>query len=908
MTWHGHSARSGWYNTAAMSDPFNRRRFLQAAAATTISAVAVPRLPAREALFEGPDSLYHGDDWETLNPGYWQIKDGALRRRIHNLGDRARRTGFPYHYETHGRDGERSMPVDYDPSLPPGLIWHRRWRLQGEHGLQAEGQILAKAHGPREGDSPEWKIYQQGYGLIGLAFGSATLFESFGMSGQNGKAAWIAAWTDDGYFGIREHGSDRVVATKRVPAPSPGDRFLITVTISDLRANTASAVVSLEINGRRVAEIQVDDIAATKHLAGFAGIAGRGLLDFEIAKFSVVPKENIPLEPVLNECHSCYALGDTLRPVDDAWQVRFIALFRSDGETAEIRVADSPDPAGGWQSVAPAGSAPIVNNDFRRNTAVVDARLPSSPANQDLYYTVWKDGRDVTADPRLGTDAVGIGTGQVGEVPSTGSYVGRLPRLTAPYKLCGLSCHAIHGGGPKLPDAGAGGGFFVHDQPTGKAYQHLEEFGFQVMMWEDDVWYMELLLYPPSPDDAYKIVTTTLCGPTTRWQMMRHWNTINPGDHDYGMDDVKGPEQLAIRTFDDLGQDRDYMRRNFQIVHHLVTGDDAPSGTANPKKWRRWKMPNRDFSLLILDSRLWRSSQDTNIWDDQGWGARESLYSRSDVTRSLLGEEQFAWLSETIRSDSSPLICLTGINGMHTIWTGSGRREDAKTVLGERDRVAADYAGWVMAGADRVLEVLGSRDGVVTVYGDVHVGMILQNLEHRVFECSFGPIGRSGGRGVKEGFGPLMQDFDGRNVEIKALYHQRYDTPDLKKLDGPFYWNFLEMEFDPRGADPTIALRVRNLVDSAAENPRGGGSVRAKASATGRPPSCALPPVKLLPNADVLLSAEDGRPLRGSRTLADGTLSIRGLVGVKPGEAVLATARAGDKVVARRLITGSWVG
>ena len=76
------------------------------------------------------------------------------------------------------------------------------------------------------------------------------------------------------------------------------------------------------------------------------------------------------------------------------------------------------------------------------------------------------------------------------------------------------------------------------------------------MMWEDDVWYMELLLYPPSADDAYKIVTTTLCGPTTRWQMMRHWNTINPGDHDYGMDDVKGPEQIAIRTHEDLGQDR----------------------------------------------------------------------------------------------------------------------------------------------------------------------------------------------------------------------------------------------------------------------------------------------------------------------------------------------------------------
>ena len=75
------------------------------------------------------------------------------------------------------------------------------------------------------------------------------------------------------------------------------------------------------------------------------------------------------------------------------------------------------------------------------------------------------------------------------------------------------------------------------------------------MVWEDDVWYMELVMYPPSTDDAYKIVALSICGPTSRWQMMRHWNVINPGDHDYGMDDVKGPEQIAIRKTDGLGKD-----------------------------------------------------------------------------------------------------------------------------------------------------------------------------------------------------------------------------------------------------------------------------------------------------------------------------------------------------------------
>ena len=120
------------------------------------------------------------------------------------------------------------------------------------------------------------------------------------------------------------------------------------------------------------------------------------------------------------------------------------------------------------------------------------------------------------------------------------------------------------------------------------------------MLWEDDVWYLELVLYPPSTDDAYKIITETLAGTTTRWQMMRHWNVINPGDHDHGMDDVKGPEQIVIRNRDGLGQDAEYMRRNFQIVHHLGTGAEEVDPLANPKKWRAWKMPNRDFTFVVL--------------------------------------------------------------------------------------------------------------------------------------------------------------------------------------------------------------------------------------------------------------------------------------------------------------------
>ena len=215
-------------------------------------------------------------------------------------------------------------------------------------------------------------------------------------------------------------------------------------------------------------------------------------------------------------------------------------------------------------------------------------------------------------------------------------------------------------------------------------------------------------------------------------------------------DDVKGPEQIAIRNRDDLGQDPAYMGRNFQIVQHLVRGEENPSATENPKRWAAWKMPNQDFTLMMIDARLWRSSQDTHIWATEGWGGDRDIYDRTDPTRSLLGEAQFAWLQQVITTDTSPMILLTGLNGMHTVWEPSPKLQ--------RNRVVADYAGWVKAGCDRVIELLATRDGVVSVYGDVHNGCIMTNTDHNLIECSFGPIGRTGGRQVKPGFGRTMVD------------------------------------------------------------------------------------------------------------------------------------------------------
>jgi hypothetical protein len=849
-----------------------------------------------------------GEGWEGLNLGYWKIENGAMRRVLSAVGDRARNTGFPYHYESQlNPDGK--MPREYDPSLPMGTMWNRHWKLANDYSIKVTAKIChLSAARQRQGEGSSWAMYQTNYGLFGISFGGHSQFESFYPSPE---ASPMFIVKEDGSYGLMRYQQWEPVPVTLLSQGKVAPLQVDDLIELDLRVSGNTITAILTVNSIQHPTLSITD--AEFSLSGYFGLVARGLLDVEVSEVDVQQSDNITLNAPLNDCHVCYPLGDTLKKVGGCWQVRFIGIFRSAGELVQIKVADSAKPVGGWQGVLVAGQAAIVSNDFRVNTAVIDVLLPHSPADKTLYYTLWKDGVDVTTDPRIGTDSVGPGTGLVGDVPNDGNYVGRLPQLTAPYRVCGLSCHAIHTAGKsELDDDGQGGWcgprvtnapvgdcripepFFVHDQPCHGAFKYLEDFNYQIMLWEDDVWYMELLLYPPSTVDAYKIVTTSIAGPTTRWQMMQHWNVLNPGDHDHGMDDVKGPEQLVIRNRADLGQDPSYMVRNFQIVSHLMTGKENPSGKDNPKRWRKWKMPNRDFSLMVMDSRLWRTSQDTAIWADEGWGHDKELYSRSDPTRTLLGEEQFAWLLSELRTDSSMLICLTGINVLHTIWGGHSGT-DWLNMLVERDRVSADYAGWVKAGADRVLELISERGGVVTIYGDVHAGSIVRNEQLRIFECSFGPIGRWGGRSLIEGFARKMQDFDGRAIEVIALYHHEFNDPDLGKQGSINYWNVLEAEFDTRPTDPLVSLAIRNITDTLDAPKRGGGAVTAAASDMGKPLQSKLAPFNTLKSADILFLNSKGQPIRGARSDANGLVSIKGFSSLLAGEKIVMLAISGDK-------------
>ena len=373
----------------------DRREFLKASVVSVAGAAAVEPLAAIAAAtpremrvddFARADSLHAGDAWESLNPGYFQIAGRALRRKLHNLGDQRPGTKFPWHWETHQK---AKMPVEYDPSLPLGILWRRDWRLAGNYSIRIEGQIRDLA--PREKAST-WQMHQPGYAFVGIAFGGRSLHESWEGGAASGRAAWIAAWRDSGKFGVYDHAQKTLVPVRKdaevdTPPPKKNERFEIIVSVRGANSKTAEVVCSLTVGGD-TSEVRLSGVDRAQVTDRFFGIATRGLLDWQIDRVSLEPGSNKALDTPQNALHVCYALGDTLRQMSEGWRCRFVALFRSDGKMAEVRVAREAAPAGGWAAVPVAGRGPIVTNDFRMTSAVIDALLPADPSETDLYYTV----------------------------------------------------------------------------------------------------------------------------------------------------------------------------------------------------------------------------------------------------------------------------------------------------------------------------------------------------------------------------------------------------------------------------------------------------------------------------------------------------------------------------------------
>jgi len=150
-----------------------------------------------------------------------------------------------------------------------------------------------------------------------------------------------------------------------------------------------------------------------------------------------------------------------------------------------------------------------------------------------------------------------------------------------------------------------------------------------------------------------------------------------------------------------------------------------------------------------------------------------------------------------------------------------------------------------------------------------------------------------------------MKDVDDRELEIHALYHAKHATPTLDPHEKgtPYYWNFLEMEFNPQKAEPTIGMRIRNLIDPPSETPRGGGALEIPASQTGRSTFSTVAAFKTLPNADVRFSDVSGKPIMATRSGADGSVRAQAMIDIEAGTTVIATAFDGGEVESKTMVT-----
>jgi len=427
--------------------------------------------------FARADSLYHGDGWETVNPGCWKIENHALRRRLRNRGDWGASLEFPFRALLDGPQpavAKLPLPRPYGPALPVAMIWKRDWKLQGNYTIRIDATVRALP--PVIEERKNDPDYAPAYSLMGIGFGSRSLLESWSV-GKAKTAAWMALWRGDGRFGIYSHATDGPeTAAERSEKTSlslqPGETVRIEFEVSGV--NPEKATVTARFGARsRETIVQCLNVNREEYTEGYFGLVGRGLLDFEVNRVALVPLKNQPTQVPVNDLHVCYPLGDTLRKVDSSWHCTFIAMFRSDGGRVQIRVADKPQPQSEWKTVPAAGSADIISNHFRLNTASIPVELPHDPGETTMYYTVWRDGLDVTPDPR---------TGWLGKK----NYVGRLPQLSAPYRLCGLGGHAITGPA-NMPETYKFGTNWVRGQPTPEAYPHFEQYDFQILNWEDDV-------------------------------------------------------------------------------------------------------------------------------------------------------------------------------------------------------------------------------------------------------------------------------------------------------------------------------------------------------------------------------------------------------------------------------------
>ncbi len=228
-------------------------------------------------------------------------------------------------------------------------------------------------------------------------------------------------------------------------------------------------------------------------------------------------------------------------------------------------------------------------------------------------------------------------------------------------------------------------------------------------------------------------------------------------DHDYGLNDA-GAEffgrEEAQRIFEDFwGVPADSQRASRPGVYDAAT----------------YGPPGRRVQLILLDTRYFRAA--LRPTDERGAPGKERYMPDPDPDKTMLGEDQWAWLGQVLREEADLRVLASSIQ---VIADGHGY-EGWRQLPAERDRLYA------------LLRETGAN-GVVMISGDRHRGGIYRQddaLGYPLLELTASSLNSPSSSGEEAGpyrLGPTYQpeNYGGLTID----WASRSVTLEVRGIDG----------------------------------------------------------------------------------------------------------------------------